>query len=206
MIIYVSLNIISNLYSKDIKSPFRVKDLTEYSLLTFSKYILPLFGVNKQNSTPEATIQNRINELHKNKFIERTPRECCYLTQKGEKEAIRVYEEFIKYFSEVDIWISNIENKYINSEIDNFDDFFINIDNAYKMLVKFELISLETAEKNLKILNERKSIAKSSKNDEVESIIQKREELINNNLPLLERLGYSKKQALKMATKNRTTS
>lgn len=206
MIIYVSLNIISKLYSKNIKSPFRVKDLTEYNLLTFSKHILPLFGVNKQNSTPEATIQNRINELYKNKFIERTPRECCYLTQKGEKEAIRVYEEFIKYFSDANFLISSIENKYINSNIEDFHEFFVNIDEAYKMLMKFGLISQETAESNLKILNERKSKATFSKNDEVASIIKKREELINNNISLLEKIGFTKKQALKMALKNQTTS
>jgi len=206
MIIFVNLNIISKLYSKDIKSPFTVKNLTEYNLLTLNKYILPLFGVNKHNNTQVETIQSRINTLYREKFIDRIPREYCFLTKKGEQEAIRVYNEFIRYFSEADIFISNIENKFINSNIDDFNEFFFNIDNAYKILVKFELIAQETAETNLRILNERKSRIMSSKNDEISSIMKKREELINNNAHLLEKLGLTKKQALKIATKKQISS
>lgn len=206
MIIFVNLNIISKLYSKDIKSPFTVKNLTEYNLLTLNKYILPLFGVNKHNNTQVETIQSRINTLYREKFIDRIPREYCFLTKKGEQEAIRVYNEFIRYFSEADIFISSIENKFINSNIDDFNEFFFNIDNAYKILVKFDIISKEIADKNLRILNERKSKIMSSKNDEISTIIKKREELIDSNIHLLEKLGLSKKQALKMAIKNRTPS
>ncbi len=75
MIIFVNLNIISKLYSKDIKSPFTVKNLTEYNLLTLNKYILPLFGVNKHNNTQVETIQSRINTLYREKFINRIPRQ-----------------------------------------------------------------------------------------------------------------------------------
>ena len=206
MAIYIHLNILGKIYSKDIKSPFTINDLMENSLLNLDKYILPLFGPNRNNSTPRATLQNRLNNLFKNGFIDRVPYEYCFLTKKGEQEAIRVYNEFIRYFSEADIFISSIENKFINSNIDDFNEFFFNIDNAYKILVKFELIAQETAETNLRILNERKSRIMSSKNDEISSIMKKREELINNNAHLLEKLGLTKKQALKIATKNQTSS
>ncbi len=206
MAIYVHLNILSKIYSKDIKSPFTVNDLMETGFMDLDKYILPLFGPNRNNSTPRATFQNRLNNLFKNKYIDRVPYEYCFLTKKGEQEAIRVYNEFIKYFSEADNFVSNVENKFINSNMDDFNEFFLNIENAYKILVKFDIISKEIADKNLRILNERKSKIMSSKNDEISTIIKKREELIDNNIHLLEKLGLSKKQALKMATKNRTPS
>lgn len=205
MAIYLHLSILSKTRSKNIMSHFTIHDIMENSFETFDKYIIPLFGPNRNNSTRKETFQNRLNHLCKNnEFMGRVPREYYYLTDKGVLEATRVYNKFVDLFSDANNLISANEIKFINSKIDDFNSFFINIEKAYEILIKFKIISQDDANLNLLIINKRKSGISLSKPVETQSIIDHKNELINNPKAseLLKKLGISPKEALKISLKN----
>lgn len=205
MAIFLQLFILSKIYSKDIMSRFTIYDILGNNFLSIVKYILPLFGTSKNISTVKDTVQGRLNTLClKTEFMDRVLYEYYYLTKAGKVESDRIYSEFIDFFSNANTLISTIENKFIASDIHDFNSFFINVEKTYEILTKFKLLSQNDADLNLKIIYERVSKIDLDKNNEKKSIINSRKELASTPemKSLLGKLGMTPEDALKFSIKN----